>query len=67
MIVKGQKFICKKSPNSDDFFKIDYIYEIVYVDNERERIEICLRNENKTSMIDIDSFNKMFIKYQLKK
>jgi hypothetical protein len=67
MIVKGQKFICRKDIQYNDFFKSGQIYEIVYVDNETERIEICLRKENESSMIDIDSFKKNFIKKEIPK
>jgi hypothetical protein len=67
MIVKGQKFICKKSLDFDNFFKVGNIYELIYVDNEKEIIEVCLKFDGISKMIPLNKIKENFNPIKLSK
>ncbi len=65
MIKKGQQFLCLE--NNKDFFQKGDIYEVVYIDNEKPAIQVCLKKDNLTKIIDFDTFRTKFTPYDKRK
>ena len=65
MLKKGQKFICIE--NHKDFFREGDIYEMIYLDNEKPIVQVCLKKDNIDKIIDIDILRTKFTPYDKRK